>query len=163
MATYRRRARIAAPFEEVWRFHSRIEGLTEITPEWMNLRVEAVRRPPEAEETDLLLAGTRVRLSARPFGVGPRRRWTSLIRERAAGDGRASFRDEMVDGPFRTWLHTHRFAAAGAETVIDDRVAYEFPVGPLSGVVNPMAVVGFGPMFRYRHRKTKELLESGRR
>lgn len=162
MATYRRRARIDAPFDAVWEFHSKVEGLTEITPEWMNLRVEAVRRPPGAEGTDLLVEGTRLRLSARPFGVGPRQRWTSRIREREAGDGTAHFRDDMVDGPFRTWVHAHRFFADGDATVIDDRVEYEFPVGPLGGVVNPLAVVGFEPMFRFRHRKTRELLEGGR-
>jgi ligand-binding SRPBCC domain-containing protein len=69
------------------------------------------------------------------------------------------FRDVMEGGPFRQWVHTHRFFADGDETVVSDRVAYRLPLGPLGDAVGPLAVVGFEPMFRGRHRETKKLLE----
>jgi ligand-binding SRPBCC domain-containing protein len=68
------------------------------------------------------------------------------------------FRDEMRDGPFRRWIHTHSFFADGDETLIVDRVEYELPFGPLGRAVAPLARIGFEPMFRYRHRRTRELL-----
>jgi hypothetical protein len=34
-----------------------------------------------------------------------------------------------------------------------------FPESAPTAPVDPAAVVGFEPMFRYRHRKTKEILE----
>lgn len=161
MPVYQRRTRVAAPLSEVWPFHSRLGGLTAITPAWMHMRVERVVGP-EGEpltEGDELRPGTRLHISIRPFGVGPRQRWTSRIVERGESEGRAHFRDEMADGPFRRWHHTHQFFGDGDETVILDRVEYELPFGRLGAAVGPVARIGFEPMFRYRHRKTKELLE----
>jgi hypothetical protein len=38
-------------------------------------------------------------------------------------------------------------------------VEYELPGGALGRAVSPLGWVGFEPMFRGRHKKTKELLE----
>ena len=38
MPTYRRTTRIAAPIDEVWAFHSTIDGLVALTPDWMPLQ-----------------------------------------------------------------------------------------------------------------------------
>jgi ligand-binding SRPBCC domain-containing protein len=157
MASYQRRTRVAAPLDEVWALYSRIEGLEALTPDWMNLRVEAVRGPDGEADPEVLDPGTQIRLSTRPFGVGPRQAWTSRILSREENEGSAVFVDDMVDGPFRRWVHTHRFFADGDETVVEDDVEYAFPVA--DGLLGPVSVVGFEPMFRYRHRKTRELLE----
>lgn len=156
MATYQRRTRVVAPLPEVWAFHSRIEGLTALTPDWMTMRVERIVGPDGEQDPGELLAGTRIDLSVRPLGIAPRQRWTSVIDERAEGEGWARFRDTMEQGPFDYWRHTHQFFGDGDETVLVDRVEYELPfVRPLG----PAAVLGFEPMFRYRHRQTKKLLE----
>ncbi|MFB9823414.1 SRPBCC family protein [Halobaculum roseum] len=161
MATYRRRVRVAAPFDEVWEFHSDIGGLEALTPGFMNLRVERVVGPDGEESPEVLTAGTAIEMSARPFGVGPRQSWTSRIEEREADPevGRARFVDTMDGGPFPTWRHTHRFYESGEETVVDDEVRYELPGGSLGRTVSPLGWPGFEAMFRYRHRKTRELLE----
>jgi ligand-binding SRPBCC domain-containing protein len=158
MAVYERRTRVRAPLDEVWAFHSQLSGLEALTPPWMDLRVETVRGPEGERDPEVLDAGTTIRLSIRPFGVGPRQRWTSVILERTEKPGSARFRDEMREGPFRRWEHTHSFFADGDETLVVDRVKYELPLGPLSEAVSPLAWVGFEPMFRYRHRRTRELL-----
>jgi ligand-binding SRPBCC domain-containing protein len=159
MAVYQRRTRVAAPLDEVWDFHSRVSGLEALTPDWMNLRVEAVTGPDGEADPAVLETGARIDASVRPFGVGPRQRWTSVITDRQRDDGTAYFRDEMEGGPFRNWEHTHRFFADGEETVVDDRVVYALPFGPVGEVAATLARVGFEPMFRYRHRQTRALLE----
>lgn len=159
MSVYRRRTRVAAPLDEVWSFHSRIEGLEALTPGWMGLSVEAVRGPDDEPDPEVLEAGARVRMAMRPLGVGPRQRWVSRITERKREPGRAWFVDRMEGGPFRSWEHTHLFFADGDETVVEDRVAYELPFGDVGRTLGPLARVGFEPMFRYRHRRTRELLE----
>ena len=158
MATYSRLTRVAAPLSEVWDFHSRISGLEALTPDWMNLRVESVTGPDGDPDPEILESGSEIRMSMRPLGVGPRQTWTSVILDRERGDGTATFRDEMRGGPFAKWVHTHRFVADGEETIVDDEVAYELPGGGLGRAASPLAVVGFEPMFRARHRTTKELL-----
>jgi ligand-binding SRPBCC domain-containing protein len=84
----------------------------------------------------------------------------SEIDERHVGDETAGFTDVMSDGPFPSWRHTHRFFADDGGTIVYDRVEYELPGGPLGRAVSPFGVVGFEPMFRFRHRRTKMLLEA---
>ncbi|WP_255196386.1 SRPBCC family protein [Halorarius litoreus] len=164
MPTYHRETWVDAPLDEVWAFHSRIEGLTEVTPAFMNLRIESVTGPDGEDDPEILDVGTRIEMSMRPFDVGPRQSWTSVIVEREEGDGKAFFRDEMEDGPFPTWEHTHRFYAGDGdeegETLVSDRIEYELPFGELGEFVAQFGDLGFEPMFRGRHRKTKQLLES---
>lgn len=157
MHTYTRRTRVDAPLEDVWAFHSRIEGLTAVTPDWMGLRVEHVVGPDGEDNPPELLTGCRIRMSVRPFGIGPRQRWLARIVERTREEGRAQFVDIMEEGPFARWQHTHQFFADGGETVLVDRVEYELPV---ADVLGSLAIVGFEPMFRYRHRALKRHLSS---
>lgn len=159
MPTYTRRTRVAAPLSEVWAFHSRVEGLEALTPEFMQLRIEGVRGPDGEADPETLAAGSEIRMSIRPFGVGPRQRWTSRITDRVEESGSAWFRDVMEGGPFEKWSHTHQFFGDGDETIVADRVEYELPFGALGRAVGPVAVVGFEPMFRDRHKRTREELE----
>jgi ligand-binding SRPBCC domain-containing protein len=156
--TYTRRTRVEAPLAAVWDFHSRIEGLEALTPGWANLRVEGVRGPDGDPDPEILETGSRIRLSVRPFGVGPRQRVVSLITDRESDTGSARFVDELVEGPPVAWEHTHTFFADGDETVVQDRVGYDLPTG-VGRALAPLGRVGLGPLFRYRHRRTRELLE----
>lgn len=160
MPTYRRETRVPARIDEVWGFHSTIDGLQELTPDWLHLRVEAVEGPDGQRDPGTLAEGSRIRLSMRPFDVGPRHRWTSRIVEREPdGDGdvegSAYFVDDMVDGPFRRWVHTHAFYADGDGTRLVDTVEYRLPFGPLGDAIGPIVKVGFEGMFRDRHRRTE--------
>jgi len=160
MATYRRRTRVRAPLEAVWAFYSSTDGLEALTPDWMGLTVESVRGPDGERDPEELIEGTEISMASQPFGVLPESRWISRITDRREGEGYRMFRDDMLGGPFELWIHTHEFYGDGNETVLIDTVEYEFPVGgPLGDRVDSAAVVGFEPMFRYRHRKTKEILE----
>jgi Uncharacterized conserved protein len=159
METYTRRTRVAAPLSDVWAFHSRIEGLETLTPGFLNLAVEAVYGPDGEQNPELLETGSEIQMSLQPFGLGPRQRWVSRITDREELKGRAWFRDEMLDGPFPHWVHTHTFFGDGDETVIEDRVEYELPLGPLKGPLGPLGIVGFEPMFRDRHKRTRAYFE----
>lgn len=158
MPTYQRSTRVAAPLSAVWEFHSRVSGLEALTPDWMRLRVEEVRGPEDEPDPAVLRPGTTVRLSLRPFGVGPPVEWTTRIVRREEREGEALFQDVMEEGPFERWRHTHRFFADGGDTVVHDRVEYELPCGDLGRLFGPPSLFGFEPMFRHRHRKTRELL-----
>jgi ligand-binding SRPBCC domain-containing protein len=125
----------------------------------MRLRVGGVTGPDGSPDPEVLVAGSEIEMSIRPFGAGPRQRWTSRIVERepegtAPPERSARFVDEMEGGPFRRWEHTHAFYADGDETLLVDTVAYRLPLGPLGDAVGPMAKVGFEGMFRDRHRRT---------
>ena len=158
MRTYERSVRVGASLEDVWDFHSHLEGLEALTPGWLDLRVDAVTGPDGEPDPAVLAAGTEITLSTAILG-GPRQRWISRILARVWEDDAAYFRDEMLEGPFPTWVHTHLFYRDGDGTILRDRVRYELPGGRLGRQLTPLAVLGFEPFFRYRHRRTKRLLE----
>ncbi|MFB6072053.1 MAG: SRPBCC family protein [Halobacterium sp.] len=155
MQTFERDLRVRASLADVWAFHSTIDGLRALTPDWTNLRVETIDRRDD-RDGHVLTEGTRIRMSLQPLGVGPRRRWTSRIDAREEGEGHAFFVDVMEDGPFPEWRHTHLFYGDGEETLLRDRVEYEAPGG---GLLDDVAGAFLDPMFRYRHRRTREILD----
>lgn len=159
MDTYERASRVRAPLDRVVKFHSTPDGLEALTPSLLDLRVESVTGPDGEPDPDVLETGSTIRSSIGPLGILPRQRWVSEIVDRQVGDDVAGFTDVMNDGPFPHWRHTHRFFADGEDTVVYDRVEYELPGGPIGRALGPCGIVGFEPMFRYRHRRTRELLE----
>ncbi|WP_331236452.1 SRPBCC family protein [Natronorarus salvus] len=159
MATYERETFVDAPLSVVWRFHSKADGLRALTPDWLGLDVIEVRGPHGDPNPEELVVGSEIDIRMRPFGRLPGGEWTSKITERAYDGESAMFRDVMVEGPFARWVHTHQFAAERGGTRLRDTVSYELPPGGLGRRLSPFGVVGFEPMFRHRHRTTKELLE----
>jgi ligand-binding SRPBCC domain-containing protein len=159
MDTYERSVWVDAPLDAVWEFHSTEDGLVALTPDWMNLQVESVRGPDGEADPQVLDAGSEIQASVQPFGLGPRQTWTSEITEREHEEGTAHFTDVMHDGPFAFWEHTHQFYADSDGTLIRDSIQYELPLGAVGRALGPVAVVGFEPMFRFRHKTTKKLLE----
>lgn len=158
MAVYERSTLVRAPLDEVWAFHSSVDGLVDLTPGWLGLTVEAVRDADGEPDPAVLEPGCEVDLALRPFGVGPRQAWTSRVTARERGDDAATFRDEMLDGPFARWHHTHRFEAVEGGTRVTDRVDYALPLGPARGL-SAAARPGFALVFALRHRRTRRLLE----
>lgn len=158
MAVYRRSSLVRAPFEAVWDFHSTVEGLLAVTPDWFDLRVERAIGQDGATDPEELLEGCELTLSMRPLGVGPRQSWTSRITHRERTGNRGEFRDVMVEGPFERWHHTHRFEAVDGGTQLTDRVEYRLPLGPAAGL-SGLAKPGFAAMFADRHRRTRRWLE----
>ncbi|MFB6112410.1 MAG: SRPBCC family protein [Halobacteriaceae archaeon] len=161
MPTYERSVRVAAPLERVREFHASTDGLLALTPQVAHLRVDGITGPDGEPDPDGLPVGTRIRLSVRPMGVGPRQTMVSEIVDRWQEPGAAGFVDELVEGPLEEWRHRHLFRRDDDGTLLTDRVTYalggNWPVRPLEA----MARLGLEPVFRYRHRKTRRLLETG--
>lgn len=175
MTVYEHESVVDAPLDRVWAFHVDPGGLPALTPAWLHLRIESVTGPDDEADPDVLEAGSRMVSSVRPFGVGPRQRWTSEITTARREDDRAVLRDRMVEGPFPRWDHTHRFesvggdgsddagsddAGSGPRTRVTDRVTYRLPGGPVGSVASPVGFVGLEPLFRFRHRRLRKLLDA---
>lgn len=156
MAVYEREAFVRAPLDDVWEFHSTVDCLRAVTPRWLGLEVHRVTGPDGERDRAVLVPGTTVRLSVRPFGVAPRQYWVSQITAREREDGSAYFADAMRQGPFPTWEHTHSFTAADGGTRVHDRVVFESPLGRSADRVVRLFME---PLFAYRHRRTRALLE----
>ena len=146
-----------APLEQVWQLHTTGTGLAQLTPSVADLRIEAVRG---GESDEPLPKGAELDISTNPARIGGRDHWTAVITESTADVDRALFRDEMREGPFPTWVHTHRFESVyDDETVMRDRIEYRLPT-VAGDFVSPLAVVGFEPVFAYRHWKARRILDA---
>ena len=139
---------IAAPPAAVFAFHERPEALKLLVPPWE--RVE-VLQPPSS-----LAPGTRVVLR---MHMGPLRiTWEA---EHTLYEPGAMFQDRLVRGPFRRWLHTHRFLPApDGGTLLRDEVEYALPLGVLALPAVPLVARRLRRMFEYRHRVTAEAVSA---
>ena len=106
---------LARPIEEVFAFFSDAANLDSITPPWLSFRTVA-RQPIEMH------AGTVIdyRLRVRGFPV----QWRSEITE---WEPPYHFVDEQIRGPYRLWIHAHRFQSRNGGTLVSDDVRYAVP------------------------------------
>ena len=127
---------------EVFAFHADASNLQAITPPWLDFRI--LTASPIAMRPGALI---RYRLRLRGVPI----RWLTEI---TAWEPPHRFVDEQRRGPYRLWVHEHRFEAVEAGTRIDDTVRYAVPFGPL---VHGWAVApDVRRIFAYRHGRLLE-------
>ncbi len=71
------------------------------------------------------------------------------------------FVDEQLRGPYKQWVHTHRFQEHDGETVIDDEVAYRLPFSLLGEITFPLACWQLRRIFAFRQEAIRNLLLPG--
>jgi NADH dehydrogenase len=119
---------VPADLQRVWAFFSSPRNLGRITPRSMGFHL---RTPDVTTES-----GATIDYTIRPL-LGIPMHWRTLI-DRV--DAPASFRDIQMKGPYRSWVHEHRFSAVEGGVRMDDRVEYEMPFGPLGETVHRLVV-----------------------
>ncbi|MCA1580298.1 MAG: SRPBCC family protein [Acidobacteria bacterium] len=120
--------RVPAPLNDVFGFFSDPGNLARITPPWLRFRIQ----PPAPERLE---EGARIEYRIRwlVFTL----RWVTVISGWVAG---VEFQDRQERGPYRTWIHTHRFEPDGAGVLMGDRVEYELPFGVLGRLAHTLLV-----------------------
>jgi len=112
-------ARVPASIDEVFSFFSDAGNLDLLTPPF--LRFQILTPEPRTMAVGALI-DYRLRVHGLPI------RWRSEI---TAWDPPHRFVDEQRRGPYRMWIHEHRFRQVGGETEITDQVDYAVPGGRL--------------------------------
>ena len=103
--------------DEVFLFFSDARNLESLTPPL--LRFEILSRGPLEMRAGLLI-DYRLRLRGWPM------RWQTEI---TAWEPPHRFVDEQRRGPYRAWIHEHRFEERDGGTLVMDRVRYRVPGG----------------------------------
>lgn len=115
--------------QSAWTFFSDPDNLSAITPPWLGFGVVRPVRGPI--RPDLI-----IEYRVRPFPLLPVR-WVTRI---GAVEPPHRFVDEQVAGPYRFWLHEHRFESYDGGTLVRDAVHYALPLGVLGAAVHPFLV-----------------------
>lgn len=149
MPVFEHSSLIHAPLEKVFAFHEDPAALELLTPPWAPVKVLS-------REGGIGL-GARVVLE---LPIGPfRQRWVAV---HTAYEANRLFVDTQVEGPFRSWVHEHRFCDTGRGTTrLTDRIEFHLPGGFIADLLGSwLARLQLRRMFRYRHEATRRYCET---
>jgi ligand-binding SRPBCC domain-containing protein len=139
----------ARPVAEVFDFFRRPANLVKVSPPELHLRL--------VEGPEVLERGSRIVFQGRRWGLSQR-----VVSEVTAFELNAQIIDAQREGPFRQWVHTHRFETVPEGTRVIDQIDYEPPSGILGLVVTAAFIErDLRWIFDYRRKKLEELLGSG--
>ena len=132
--------------DKVFAFFSDVQNLDSITPPWLHFRTAA---PGSGEMRRGMVMDHRLRIHG--FSL----RWRSKITD---WDPPERFVDEQIRGPYRLWIHEHRFEERDGGTVVHDHVRYAVP---LDFFIHQLFIrPDIERIFAYREKKLREIFAS---
>lgn len=150
MPTIHLKTMIKAPPERVFDLARSIEAHTHSTS-------RTGERAVGGRTSGLIGPGEKVTWEAKHFGV--RQRLTVWVTD---FDRPRLFADEMTQGAFKKLRHTHRFSELDGQTLMEDELYIEAPLGPLGWLAEHLFLTRYMRRFlEERNRQLKSIAESG--
>jgi ligand-binding SRPBCC domain-containing protein len=132
--------------EKAFAFFQNPQNLFDITPDWLNFRMDVYQQGEKVFE------GAEYAYHIRWLGL--RVRWRSKIQNYSPPCG---FTDIQIAGPYAKWEHTHIFEEQGDNTLMLDSVVYRLPFLYLGRAVHSLIVKSqLKDIFCYRAIKIRE-------
>ena len=132
--------------EDVFEFFSKAENLNVITPPVLGFKIIT---PLPVDMKKGTVIDYKIKLNGIPFD------WRTEITK---WDPPHCFEDTQIKGPYKVWIHEHKFELRNEKTFMTDTVRYLSPGGPLEFIPHNLFVkkkVNF--IFDYRQKIFDEL------
>jgi ligand-binding SRPBCC domain-containing protein len=135
------------PRDRVFPFFSDPKNLERLTPPWLRFKILT---PEPIQISSGALLDYRLRLHGWPI------HWQSEITD---WEPPVRFVDRQTQGPYRLWVHEHRFGEKNGGTVVGDAVTYAVTGGFL--VYKFLVAPDLEKIFHYRHEVLRNLFNAG--
>jgi ligand-binding SRPBCC domain-containing protein len=116
--------------EEAWAFFSSPKNLSKITPEYMNFKILSGFDEGTTRE------GMIIKYKVHPV-MGIPLTWVTKITNVSAPH---EFTDMQLKGPYKEWVHTHRFREIEGGVEMTDELVYQLPFGPIGLIAHALFV-----------------------
>jgi ligand-binding SRPBCC domain-containing protein len=135
----RTRLFVARDLDTTFGFFADAGNLQRLTPPWLDF---SILTPQPIAMAAGALIDYRIRVHGVPI------RWRTVIAEWCPP---VRFVDQQLEGPYRSWHHTHTFTAADGGTLVEDTVRYR----PLGGALVHRLFVrrDLDRIFRFRQQE----------
>jgi ligand-binding SRPBCC domain-containing protein len=134
------------PLTKVFGFFADVMNLQRITPPELHFQV---LNPVPIEMRAGALIDYRLRLWGASF------HWQTRIVRWEPPHG---FVDEQLRGPYREWVHTHRFYHNDGQTTIEDDVRYRLPFWPVGEIGYPLVRWQLNKIFLHRQQSIRNCI-----
>jgi ligand-binding SRPBCC domain-containing protein len=135
--------------EIIFGFFAEPRNLERLTPPWLRFEILG-------ENSTIQKWGTLIDYRLRIRGIPVR--WQSEI---SVWDPPRRFVDKQIRGPYRLWVHEHKFIEDAGGTRVEDHVRYSVPGGSI--VQKWLVAPDLQRIFRYRHDALRQIFNPGGR
>lgn len=141
MYNFKQSQKIEANLKEVFEFFQKPENLARVTPKWINFSIKS-KLPLVMKE------GAEFEYTIKLYGIPVY--WKTKIIKYSPPD---IFIDEQIKGPYKTWIHTHKFRQMDGHVLMEDSVDYDLRGGIFKAIAHRLFVKNsVKKIFKYRKK-----------
>ena len=151
MYNFRQTQKIKSNLTGVFEFFQKPENLALVTPSWIDFKMKS--KPPL-----VMKEGAEFEYTIKLYGIPVN--WKTRIAKYSPPN---IFIDEQLNGPYKIWIHTHKFQQVDGFVIMEDNVDYDLRGGILKGIIHKLFVKNsVKKIFDYRKKAIeKEVISFG--